>query len=204
MATVKTVVDTVSHGTAVQVQSDLTTDVMLIVAHDQPQPSRSDTDFVHVYQPKLRLAVIGAVHISQALLPMAAQLGYECLLIDPRSAFTTDRFSDVAICNDWPDEALANWGITSRTAVVTLTHDPKLDDPALQTALASPAFYIAALGSKKNHAGRCNRLRAKGFAEADIARIHGPAGLAIGAKTPAEIAISVLAQMTASLRQAAA
>jgi xanthine dehydrogenase accessory factor len=164
--------------------------------------SQSDHQFIRVYEPKLRLAVVGAVHTSQALVPLAQQLGYELLLIDPRTAFTNSaHFVDTHISNDWPDDALRAWGLNARTAVVTLTHDPKLDDPALEAALASPAFYVAALGSKKTHAARCQRLRTRGFSDADIARIFGPAGLHIGAKTPAEIAVSVMAQMTAVLRK---
>jgi xanthine dehydrogenase accessory factor len=162
----------------------------------------SDHKFVRVYEPKLRLAVVGAVHISQALVPLAQQLGYDVLLIDPRAAFTNStHFADIKVSNDWPDEALRAWNLNARTAVVTLTHDPKLDDPALEAALASPAFYVAALGSRKTHAARCGRLRTRGFSDADIARIFGPAGLHIGAKTPAEIAVSVMAQMTAVLRK---
>lgn len=165
----------------------------------------ADTDpgedtFTHTYSPPLRLAIVGAVHIAQALVPMARMLGYAPLVIDPRGAFAAGRFEDVEVSPLWPDEALRAWQPDARSAIVTLTHDPKLDDPALVTALASPAFYIAALGSRKTHAARLERLREQGFSEADLARIHGPAGLAIGAKTPAEIAVSIVAQMTAALR----
>src|SRR5512134_1445283 len=147
--------------------------------------------FIRVYNPPLRLAVIGAVHIAQALAPIAALAGYEVTVIDPRRAFATEmRFPGVRLVTDWPDEALGALRPDSRTAVVTLTHDPKLDDPALEVALRSPAFYIGALGSRKTHASRVERLLGHGFTDSEIARIHGPAGLDIGAKSPAEIALS--------------
>jgi xanthine dehydrogenase accessory factor len=154
--------------------------------------------FVHVQNPAPRLILVGAVHISQALAPMAALAGYAVLVIDPRRAFATDaRFPDVSLSGDWPDEAMARLKLDRRTAVVTLTHDPKLDDPALQTALKSDVFYIGALGSKKTHAARLARLKEAGFGDADCARIRGPVGLSIGAKSPAEIAVSILAEITA-------
>jgi xanthine dehydrogenase accessory factor len=156
------------------------------------------------YTPAMRLAIVGAVHITQALVPMAQALGYQPLVVDPRRAFAApERFPGLLLSDAWPDEALEQWGITPATAVVTLTHDPKLDDPALEVALRSPAFYIAALGSRKTHASRLERLSAAGFDDATLARIHGPAGLSIGALSPAEIALSVLAQMTAVLRGSA-
>jgi xanthine dehydrogenase accessory factor len=157
--------------------------------------------FVQVHNPAPRLIIIGAVHISQALAPMAALAGYAVTVVDPRRAFATeDRFPGVTLSGDWPDEAMAKLEPDLRTAVVTLTHDPKLDDPALSAALKSPSFYIGALGSKKTHAARLGRLTKAGFTEADLGRIHGPAGLDIGAKSPAEIAVSVLAQLTAARR----
>lgn len=157
--------------------------------------------FVLVQNPPARLMIVGAVHISQSLAPMAAMAGYDVTVIDPRRAFATaDRFPGVKLRHDWPDEAMAELAPDVRSAVVTLTHDPKLDDPALIAALRTPVFYIGALGSKKTHAGRLKRLAAAGFGEADFARIHGPAGLDIGAKSPAEIAVSVLAQLTAARR----
>ena len=160
--------------------------------------------FLEPFNPPLRLIIVGAVHITQALVPMAKALGYGVTVIDPRGAFATqDRFPDVALLPDWPDEALDALAPDARTAVVTLTHDPKLDDPALDRALTSPAFYIAALGSRKTHAARRDRLAALGHGDAALARIHGPAGLALGAASPAEIALSVLAQMTQVLRQTA-
>lgn len=154
--------------------------------------------FARVRVPDPRLIVVGAVHITQALAPMAALAGYEVVVVDPRRAFATaERFPGLLLRHDWPDEALDAIKVDARSAVVTLTHDPKLDDPALDRALRSPAFYIGALGSRKTHAARLQRLSAAGFDDAALARIHGPAGLAIGAKSPAEIAISVLAQLTA-------
>lgn len=155
--------------------------------------------FVQAHVPNPRLIVVGAVHITQALAPMAVLSGYEVIVVDPRRAFATaERFPGIALRHDWPDEALDAIGLDARGAVVTLTHDPKIDDPALDRALKSPAFYIGALGSKKTHAARLHRLRSAGFDDAALGRIHGPAGLAIGAKSPSEIAVSVLAQMTAA------
>jgi xanthine dehydrogenase accessory factor len=159
-------------------------------------------DFVHRFDPPLRLILVGAVHISQALAPMAAGLGHQVLIVDPRGAFAAGpRFAGFAVDNRWPDEALEDWAPDAATAVVTLTHDPKLDDVALAAALRSRAYYIAALGSRKTHAARLERLSAQGFGAEDLARIHGPAGLDIGAANPAEIALSVAAQMTAAWRK---
>jgi xanthine dehydrogenase accessory factor len=167
---------------------------------------RVDTDhgpvFVQIFNPPLRLAIIGAVHIAQPLAPMAALAGYDVTVIDPRRAFASDeRFPTVAVLRDWPDEALSALQPDQRTAVVALTHDPKLDDPALDVALKSDCFYIAALGSRKTHAARLERLSAMGHGPETLARIHGPAGLKVGAISPAEIAIAIMAQMTAALRQ---
>ena len=160
--------------------------------------------FLQVQNPPLRLVIIGAVHIAQTLAPMAALAGYSVAIVDPRRAFATDaRFPDVKLIGEWPDEAMATMKLDRRTAVVTLTHDPKLDDPALQTALKADVFYIGALGSRKTHAARLGRLKAASFSDADCARIHGPVGLDIGALSPAEIAVSILAQITAVLRGAA-
>ena len=161
--------------------------------------------FLQVQNPPLRLIIIGAVHIAQTLAPMAALAGYSVTIIDPRRAFATDaRFPDVKLIGEWPDEAMATMKLDRRTAVVTLTHDPKLDDPALQTALKADVFYIGALGSRKTHAARLGRLKAAGSSDAECTRIHGPVGLDIGALSPAEIAVSILAQITAVLRGAAA
>ncbi len=157
------------------------------------------------YPPPRRLAIIGAVHIAQALVPLAAGLGFAVTVIDPRGLFAADaRFAGLDLDRRWPDEALADWRPNAASAIVALTHDPKLDDVALAAALRSPAFYIAALGSRKNHAGRCERLRGLGFGDVDLARVHGPAGLAIGAADPPEIALSIAAEMTAAWRGALA
>ena len=163
------------------------------------------TWFLHAYNTPLRLVVVGAVHIAQTLVPMAAGLGYAVMVTDPRRAFASDeRFPGVTISTDWPDEALDVWKPDSRTAIVTLTHDPKLDDPALDRALKSQAFYVGALGSRKTHAARLERLRALGHDDAAMARIRGPVGLDIGAVTAGEIALSILAQLVAVRRGAAA
>ncbi len=164
--------------------------------------SPSGPAFLQVFNPPLRLVIVGAVHIAQALAPMAAMAGYAVTVVDPRGSFASDsRFPDVALEDDWPDEAMEALAPDRRTAVVTLTHDPKLDDPALDVALRSEAFYIGALGSRRTHAGRLERLGALGHDGAALARIHGPAGLDIGAISPAEIAISVMAEMTRALRR---
>lgn len=158
-------------------------------------------EFVHSYAPPLRLAVIGAVHIAQTLVPIARLLGYAPLVIDPRGLFAADaRFEGILLDDGWPDEALARWQPNAASAVVALTHDPKLDDVALAAALRSKAFYIAALGSRKNHAARLERLRGHGLDDAALARVRGPAGLDLGAANPAEIALSIAAQMTAAWR----
>lgn len=160
-----------------------------------------DGSFIAIHNPPLRLMVVGAVHIAQALVPMARACGYDPVVIDPRSAFgSAARFPGEAIVEDWPDEALRALAPDSRSAVVTLTHDTKLDDPALLVALASDAFYIGSLGSTRTHAKRLERLAAAGISAAQIARIHAPVGLNIGAKSPAEIAVSIIAQITQSLR----
>lgn len=161
-----------------------------------------DGRFIAIHNPPLRLIVIGAVHIAQPLLQIARTCGYAPTLIDPRAAFgSAERFPGETILDDWPDEALAALKPDARTAIVTLTHDPKLDDPAIRAALSSPAFYLGCLGSTRTHAKRVDRLTAAGFTEGQIARIHAPVGLDIGAKTPAEIAVSVMAQITATLRK---
>jgi xanthine dehydrogenase accessory factor len=161
--------------------------------------------FLGVHNPPLKLAVVGAVHIAQALVPMAQIAGYDVTVIDPREAFASaTRFPETRLMHDWPDEALAALSLDTRTAVVTLTHDPKLDDPAIRAALASDCFYLGCLGSTRTHAKRVARLEEAGFDAATIARIHAPIGLDIGARSPAEIAVSVLAEMTAVLRAGAA
>ena len=158
--------------------------------------------FLQVVNPPLRLVIVGAVHIAQFLAPMAALAGFEVTVVDPRRAFATElRLPGVRLVHGWPEEELGRLGIDHRTAVVTLSHDPKLDDPALEATLASPAFYLGALGSRRTHARRVERLRAKGLADAMIERIHAPVGLDLGAVTPAEIAVSVLAEVVGRLRR---
>jgi xanthine dehydrogenase accessory factor len=153
--------------------------------------------FLQVFNPPLRLIVVGAVHIAQALVPMAQVLGYAVTVIDPRRAWASaERFPGVNLTHDWPDEALTALRPDRRTAIVALTHDPKLDDPALTLALRSPAFYVGALGSKQTHEKRRQRLAEAGVSEAAFARIDGPIGLPIGARSPAEIALSILGKIT--------
>ncbi|WP_128516807.1 XdhC family protein [Tabrizicola thermarum] len=161
-----------------------------------------DGRFIAIHNPPLRLIVVGAVHIAQPLLQIARTCGFAPTLIDPRGAFgSADRFPGETILDDWPDEALAQLNPDARTAIVTLTHDPKLDDPAIRHALTSPAFYLGCLGSTRTHARRVDRLTAEGFTPDQIAKIHAPVGLDIGAKTPAEIAVSIMAQIIESLRR---
>lgn len=157
--------------------------------------------FLTVYAPSARLVITGAVHISQALAPMAAMVGYDVTIVDPRTAFASqERFPDVKVIAEWPDTALPPLNIDRYTAFVALTHDPKIDDPALTQALQRDCFYIGALGSKKTHARRVERLKQAGISDAAIGRIHAPIGLAIGAVSPAEIAVSILAEITQALR----
>jgi xanthine dehydrogenase accessory factor len=157
--------------------------------------------FLTVHVPPPRLVVTGAVHISQALAPMARLAGYDVTIVDPRTAFASiERFPDVKVIADWPDAALPPLNIDHYTAFVVLTHDPKIDDPALTHALARDCFYIGALGSKKTHARRIERLKAQGLSDAQLARIHSPIGLAIGAVSPAEIAVAIIGEITARLR----
>lgn len=158
--------------------------------------------FLTVHVPAPRIVVTGAVHISQALAPIAKLLGYDVTIVDPRTAFATqERFPDVKVIAEWPDVALPPLGVDRYTAFVALTHDPKIDDPALTHALSRDCFYIGALGSRKTHARRVDRLKEQGFSDADLARIHAPIGLSIGAVSPAEIAVAIMGQITASLRQ---
>jgi xanthine dehydrogenase accessory factor len=157
--------------------------------------------FLTVHVPPPRLVVTGAVHISQALAPMAKLVGYDVTIVDPRTAFaSSERFPDVTVIADWPDAALPPLAIDQYTAFVALTHDPKIDDPALTHALARDCFYIGALGSRKTHARRIERLKAQGIADQQLARIHSPIGLAIGAVSPAEIAVAIIGEITARLR----
>ncbi len=157
--------------------------------------------FLTVFVPPPRLVVTGAVHISQELAPIAQRLSYDVVIVDPRTAFATpERFVGINLIADWPDKVLPNIKIDTHTAFAALTHDPKIDDPALLHALAKDCFYIGALGSKKTHAARLERLKSQGASEAQLSRIHAPIGLAIGAVSPSEIAISILAEITARLR----
>ncbi|WP_223421092.1 XdhC family protein [Tateyamaria pelophila] len=173
-------------------------------ANDRTGVEPDGQTFVTIHNPPLRLAIVGAVHIAQALVPMARVAGYDPVVIDPRGAFGSEaRFPGERVINDWPDDALREVGLDARTALVLLTHDPKLDDPALHIALKSEVFYIGALGSTRTHAKRVERLTEAGFSEADIARIKGPVGLDIGAASPAEIAVSILGQMVQTLRRGA-
>jgi xanthine dehydrogenase accessory factor len=183
----------------------LAADARLQARRDESGTAEADGKswFLTLFNPPLDLAIIGAVHIAQPLARMGALADYAVRIIDPRTAFATvERFPGVTLSHQWPDEALASQPLTTRSAIVALTHDPKLDDPALTAALRSPAFYIGALGSRTTHARRLERLRAQGFTDAELARIHGPIGLDIGARSPAEIAVAILGQMTAELRKA--
>ena len=159
--------------------------------------------FLTVHVPSPKLVITGAVHISQALAPMGKLLGYDVTIVDPRTAFATqERFPDVKVVAEWPDVALPPIGIDRFTAFVALTHDPKIDDPGLDAALKSECFYIGALGSRKTHARRVERLKAeRGFNDNDIGRIHSPIGLDIGSVSPAEIAVAIIGEITAALRQ---
>lgn len=158
--------------------------------------------FLHVFNPPLKMIIIGAVHVAQALLPIADATGYAVTVIDPRGAFATEeRFPGVDLYADWPDEVLPGLELDHRSAFLALTHDPKVDDPALNFALKSNCFYIGALGSRKTNAARLDRLLESGFSEETLQRIHGPIGLDIGAKGPAEIAISIMAEVTQRLRR---
>ena len=158
--------------------------------------------FIQPFNTALRLIIIGAVHIGQYLANNALSCGYNVIVVDPREVFASEaRFPGVTLNTDWPDFALETLSPDTRTALVTLTHDPKLDDPALQAALRSDAFYIGALGSRKTQAARIKRLQEAGFGEAEIARLKAPVGLDIGARSPAEIAVSIMAEITATLRK---
>lgn len=195
---------------ATETAGDLCIDVDMVAAATEALKTDRNTSFstpagevfVHVYNPPPRLFVVGAVHIAQPLARMAQLAGYGVTVIDPRRGFAGgDRFADLDVTGEWPDEALQRLKPDARSAIVTLTHDPKLDDPALAMALRSPAFYVGALGSKKTHAARLERLRRDGFSDHELSRIHGPIGLSIGAVSPAEIAVSIMAQVTQLRRQ---
>ena len=176
---------------------------LLAVARKAMEIGRSETVevdgqkiFLNVYVPPARLIIVGAVHIAQSLAPMATMLDFDVTVVDPRGAWATaNRFPGVKVIQDWADEAFQEMGLDVSTAVVTLTHDPKLDDPALESALRSDVFYVGALGSRRTHAKRKDRLAEAGITEEQFARVHGPVGLNIGAKSPAEIAVSILGQI---------
>lgn len=197
---------------AIAYEVDLTTWERQLSPPDGPHADRFRRDqsgeeagrFVLIANPPLRLAIVGAVHIAQALTPMARIAGFDPVIIDPRAAFGSQaRFPGEVLIDDWPDAALTQLAPDARTAVVVLSHDPKIDDPALHVALASPAFYVGALGSTRTHAKRLERLENDGMGRGDLGRLSAPIGLDIGAATPAEIAVSILAEMVAALRQRA-
>lgn len=157
--------------------------------------------FIRIFNPPLRLIVIGAVHAAQYLLPLARMIGHDVTIIDPREAFATpERFPDAHLITEWPEDGLPLAGTDARTAIIALTHDAKIDDPAIKLGLESGAFYVGALGSKRTHAKRLERLKEIGVTEEGIARIHAPIGLDIGAQGPAEIAVSIMAELIAVLR----
>ena len=172
--------------------------------HDQSKLVEEEQGslFIQPFNTPLRMIVVGAVHIAQDLVTMASQSGFEVSLVDPRQAFASEaRFPGIRLINEWPDKALESLRIDQRSAIITLSHDPKLDDPALEIALKSNAFYIGSLGSRRTHAARLQRLGEKGFSEEQQARIQGPIGLDIGARSTAEIAISIMAQVIQMYRQ---
>jgi xanthine dehydrogenase accessory factor len=157
--------------------------------------------FIRVFNPPLRLIIIGAVHAAQFLLPLARMIGHDVTIIDPREAFATpERFPDAHLITEWPEDGLPLAGIDARTAIIALTHDSKIDDPAIKMGLEEGAFYVGALGSKRTHAKRMERLKEFGVSDADLARLHAPIGLDIGAQGPAEIAVSIMAEIIAVLR----
>jgi xanthine dehydrogenase accessory factor len=192
---------------AVHVKNDALKDVLekrLRMAKSGMEDTPQGRVFLTVYVPSPKLVITGAVHISQALAPIGQLLGYDVTIVDPRTAFASiERFPDVKVIAEWPDVALPPLAIDRYTAFVALTHDPKIDDPALEHALARDCFYIGALGSMKTHAKRVERLKQAGIPEADIARIHAPIGLDIEAVSPAEIAVAIMGEITQVLRQKA-
>ncbi len=156
--------------------------------------------FFQIFNPPLRMLIVGAVHIAQPLSRMASVAGYDVTVVDPRESFASaDRFPEISLNHEWPDDALRQLDIDRRTAIVTLTHDPKLDDPALHVAIRSDAFYVGALGSRGTHSSRVERLKGDGYSELEINKINGPVGLNIGAISPAEIAVSILGEVTDTL-----
>ncbi|MGC6484652.1 MAG: XdhC family protein [Candidatus Puniceispirillales bacterium] len=195
----------ISSRQTVAIDCDLTAGRMTLAAEDDAAGANTlaeDGAFFRLeIRAKPRLLIIGGVHISQHLAPMAMDTGFSVTVIDPRTTFANaERFPGVDLISDWPQDAMASIGLDAETALVTLTHDPKIDDAALKIALPQPLFHIACLGSRRTHAARQERLREAGFSDAEISRIKGPAGLDIGAETPAEIAVSVLAELVAAWR----
>ena len=189
----------VAPALALAVQAALASDRASVLVQDDVEC------LVSPWNPPLRLVIVGAVHIAEGLCRLALTCGYAVTVIDPRAGFARpDLFPDVHLINEWPQQAFPQLALDARTAVVLLTHDPKIDDPALECVRSSAVFYVGALGSTRTHARRLERLAAAGWSAQQLARIHGPAGLAIGARTPAEIALSVLAQLTERLRKGAA
>jgi xanthine dehydrogenase accessory factor len=206
------VVTDVASGTQRLVKaSDIARDPLKAVLEKRIRMAKSGMEetpqgrvFLTVHVPSPQLVIAGAVHISQTLAPVGHLLGYDVTIVDPRTAFASvERFPDVKVVAEWPDVALPPLNVDHYTAFVALTHDPKIDDPALLHALQRDCFYIGALGSKKTHAKRVARLKEKGMTDTDIARIHAPIGLDIGAVSPAEIAIAIMGEITARLRQKA-
>lgn len=196
-ALIRRVIERRRSGRPITIATDLATG-----ASDEAGTGERAGSFINDYPPPLRMLIVGAVHVSQHLAPLARQLGYHVQIVDPRDSFAAaDRFAGIAVDTRWSDEAFAEWKPDAGTAVITLTHDAKIDDPALAAALRSEAFYIAALGSRRTQALRLERLASQGFTAEELARIEGPAGLAIGAATPAEIALSILAGSIAALRR---
>jgi xanthine dehydrogenase accessory factor len=189
--------------------ADIAADPLRAVLSDHLRSGKSGMEetpqrrvFLTVYVPAAQLVIIGAVHISQALAPIGKLLGYDVTIVDPRTAFATpERFPDVKVVAEWPDQALPPLNVDHYTAFVALTHDPKIDDPALLHALARDCFYIGALGSRKTHGRRLDRLKQQGVSDSDLTRIHAPIGLDIGAVSPAEIAVAIMAQITERLRE---
>jgi xanthine dehydrogenase accessory factor len=203
------VTDVESGGQRLVKAADIAADPLRAVLSDHLRSGKSGMEetpqgrvFLTVYVPAAQLVIIGAVHISQALAPIGKLLGYDVTIVDPRTAFATpERFPDVKVVAEWPDQALPPLNVDRYTAFVALTHDPKIDDPALLHALARDCFYIGALGSRKTHGRRLERLKEQGVSDADLTRIHAPIGLDIGAVSPAEIAVAIMAQITERLRQ---
>jgi len=193
------------HPHVEDMDSDLELSLTLSDAFNKDQSTTAAIDgedvFIRVYNPSLRMIIIGAVHIAQELIPMARQVGYEAIVIDPRTAFASEeRFAGVQRDTRWPDEALVEIGVDARTAFVALTHDPKIDDPALTVALNAKPFYVGALGGRRTNEKRVERLTAAGLSVEQIKRINAPVGLDIGAQGAPEIAVSIIAQVTAALR----